>query len=83
MFRMDVDCLILNIYILVNVIGKFLVMVWIYGGGYMVGVVISYDGSVLVNVGNVVVVIINYWFGLEGFLFFGDRFLKGNYGIWD
>lgn len=60
MFRMDVDCLILNIYILVNVIGKFLVMVWIYGGGYMVGGVISYDGSVLVNVGNVVVVIINY-----------------------
>lgn len=83
MFRMDVDCLILNIYTPVNVTGKLPVMVWIHGGGYTAGGAISYDGSALANLGNVVVVTINYRLGLEGFLSFGDRFLKGNYGIWD
>ena len=81
-FRQDEDCLILNVYTPVNVTGLLPVMVWIHGGGFVAGGAISYDGSALANAG-VVVVTINYRLGMEGFLSFGDKILKGNYGIWD
>ncbi|XP_061181632.1 fatty acyl-CoA hydrolase precursor, medium chain-like [Saccostrea echinata] len=81
--KIDVDCLKLNIYTPVNITEQLPVMVWIHGGGYVVGGAMSYDGSALAKAGNVVVVTINYRLGLEGFLSFGDTLVKGNYGIWD
>lgn len=42
-------------------------MVFIYGGGYMVGFVIDEDGFKFVFFGNVILVIINYWLGIFGF----------------
>lgn len=47
-------------------------MVYIYGGLYMEGIGNLYDGSVLVSYGNVIVIIVNYWFGVFGFLSIGD-----------
>jgi carboxylesterase type B len=77
------DCLTLNIYTPVSVEETLPVMVWIHGGGYVGGGAVTYDGSGLAKVGNVVVVTINYRLGLDGFLSFGDSIVKGNFGIWD
>lgn len=84
-FKMEEDCLKLDIYTPVNihVERKLPVMVWIHGGGYVAGGAVTYDGSALAKTGNVVVVTINYRLGLGGFLSFGDSIVKGNFGIWD
>lgn len=58
-------------------------MVWIYGGGYFFGIVFFYDGSMIVVEGDVIVVIVNYWFGIFGFLLFGDEIIKWNNGFFD
>lgn len=59
---MNEDCLYLDIYVLLGLSRFFrkFVMVWVYGGFYIVGSVLFYDGSMLVKIGYVVVVIINY-----------------------
>lgn len=44
----------------------FFVMVWIYGGYYEVGLGLVYDGRILVLWGEVIVVIVNYRFGVFG-----------------
>ena len=43
------------------------VMVWIYGGGLMVGAASTYDGRVLAAHENVVVVTIQHRLGIWGF----------------
>lgn len=58
-------------------------MVWIYGGVYIYGLGNLYNGIMLVVWGDVVVVIINYCFGVFGFLFYNEIIVRGNYGFWD
>jgi len=85
---MSEDCLYLNIY-RPDKPGKFPVMVWIHGGGYLFGSGSGYPGDRLAEFGDVVVVTINYRLGVFGF--FAERSLRdedpdkstGNYGILD
>lgn len=79
------DCLLLNVYVfvIVYIIGDLLVMVWFYGGVFVMGLFIFFDVSNFFGFGNVVVVIVNYRLGLIGFLVIDDDILKGNYGLWD
>ncbi|CAI9534297.1 unnamed protein product [Staurois parvus] len=66
-------------------------MVWIYGGGFLLGGGQGasfldnylYDGEELAVRGNVIVVTLNYRVGPLGFLSTGDENAPGNYGLWD
>jgi len=83
----DEDCLFLNIYTPTPDANKRPVLYWIHGGGYTGGSGYEYDGRVLANQGDVVVVTVNYRLGLLGFMDmsgFGDDY-KGsaNNGIGD
>lgn len=70
------DCLSLNIWAPEHsdADGPLPVMVWVHGGGYIVGASAQpvYNGSALATAGNVVVVTINYRLGALGFLNFGS-----------
>lgn len=79
------DCLFLNVftpYKKGSSEKRFPVMVYFHGGSYEVGSGKTYDGSVLAQMG-VVVVTINYRLGALGFLSSGDSLLPGNYGLLD
>ncbi|XP_004625958.1 cocaine esterase-like [Octodon degus] len=82
---MSEDCLYLNIYTPAHVReGSSLpVMVWIHGGGLIVGMASVYDGSILAASENVVVVIIQYRLGVLGFFSTGDQHASGNWGYLD
>lgn len=71
------DCLYLNVWAPPKDGKKRPVMFWIHGGGFISGSGSSsmYDGTQLVQNGDVVVVTINYRLGAMGFLYFGD--IKG------
>ncbi|CAO2610496.1 Carboxylesterase 1E, partial [Lemmus lemmus] len=81
------DCLYLNIYTPANLMKKnkdrLPVMVWIYGGGLILGGASTYDGLALSAYENVVVVIIQYRVGIWGFFSTGDEHSRGNWGHWD
>ncbi|KAI1904212.1 hypothetical protein AGOR_G00003350 [Albula goreensis] len=79
------DCLYLNVYTTVKPgQNKSLpVMVWIHGGGFLMGGASLYDGSSLAAFGDVVVVIIQYRLGILGFLSTGDEQAPGNLGLLD
>ncbi|KAM3609035.1 uncharacterized protein V6R79_008807 [Siganus canaliculatus] len=79
------DCLYLNIYTPANRADstKLPVMVWIHGGGLVVGSASTYDGSALAVYQDVVVVVIQYRLGLLGFLSTGDEHMSGNFGLLD
>lgn len=62
------DCLTLNVYTPSEVTGKLPVMVWLYGGAFVTGGSISYDGTRLSREGPVVVVTLNYRLGALGLL---------------
>jgi para-nitrobenzyl esterase len=66
----DEDCLNLNVYTPPDIgVGERLpVMVWIYGGGLVIGWSGQYDPSVLAKSQRVIVVTINYRTGALGFL---------------
>lgn len=83
--HMSEDCLQLNIYTPYNASpsNKKSVMVWIHGGGYLLGQGSVYNASNLANVGDVIVVTVNYRLGLLGFLSTMDNASLGNYGLWD
>jgi para-nitrobenzyl esterase len=72
------DCLSLNVWSPAADGHKRPVMVWIHGGGFLVGSGASplYDGATLSKNGDVVVVTINYRLGPLGFLYFND--IKGS-----
>lgn len=59
----------LNLYVFYEIFffNNKVVMVWIYGGGFVFGFGGIYDGSLLFLIGDVIVVIINYWLGIFGF----------------
>ncbi|XP_070552105.1 acetylcholinesterase-like [Ptychodera flava] len=59
------------------------VMVWIHGGGFLVGSGSLYDSLPLSAIGNVIVVTINYRLGALGFFLTGDEHATGNYALLD
>ncbi|MBV97828.1 Liver carboxylesterase, partial [Eschrichtius robustus] len=59
------------------------VMVWIHGGGLMLGGASTYDGLALSAHENVVVVTIQYRLGIWGFFSTGDEHSRGNWGHLD
>ncbi|XP_069354027.1 liver carboxylesterase 1-like isoform X1 [Eulemur rufifrons] len=79
------DCLYLNIYTPADLTKKsrLPVMVWIHGGGLMVGGASTYDGLALSAHENVVVVTIQYRLGIWGFFSTGDEHSQGNWGHLD
>uniref|UniRef100_A0A3B3ZF26 Carboxylic ester hydrolase n=1 Tax=Periophthalmus magnuspinnatus TaxID=409849 RepID=A0A3B3ZF26_9GOBI len=87
------DCLYLNIWVPhgSQVSTNLPVMVWIYGGGFLVGGSMGanfldnylYDGQEIADRGNVIVVTLGYRVGTLGFLSTGESDLPGNYGLWD
>ncbi|MFI0980437.1 carboxylesterase/lipase family protein [Streptomyces sp. NPDC021093] len=62
------DCLYLNVFSPAADDARRPVLVWIHGGGYVFGTGKDYDGSVLAERGDVVVVTLNYRLGPWGFL---------------
>ncbi|XP_053458010.1 liver carboxylesterase 1-like isoform X2 [Nycticebus coucang] len=79
------DCLYLNIYTPADLTKKsrLPVMVWIHGGGLVLGGASTYDGLVLSAHENVVVVTIQYRLGIWGFFSTGDEHSSGNWGHLD
>ncbi|XP_057566718.1 liver carboxylesterase-like isoform X7 [Hippopotamus amphibius kiboko] len=79
------DCLYLNIYTAADLTKKsrLPVMVWIHGGGLVVGGASTYDGLALSAHENVVVVTIQYRLGIWGFFSTGDEHCRGNWGLLD
>ncbi|XP_045298752.1 liver carboxylesterase 1 isoform X2 [Leopardus geoffroyi] len=79
------DCLYLNIYTPADLRKKnrLPVMVWIHGGGLMVGGASTYSGLALSAHENVVVVTIQYRLGIWGYFSTGDEHSRGNWGHLD
>ncbi len=71
---LDEDCLYLNVYTPAPDEARRPVLVWIHGGGFVIGSGSQsiYDGSRLARRGDVVVVTINYRLGPLGFLHLAD-----------
>ena len=65
--EMSEDCLFLNIFTPSTQAGQRPVLFWIHGGSLTTGSANDYDGSVLAEQGDVVVVAVNYRLGLFGF----------------
>ena len=80
-FTFSEDCLYLDIYS-PNISLSLPVMVYIHGGGYLIGTAITFPSDILALQG-VVVVIIQYRLGPFGFLTTGDSAAPGNYGMLD
>ncbi|MDJ0846829.1 MAG: carboxylesterase/lipase family protein [Myxococcota bacterium] len=72
--ELDEDCLTLNVFTPAADAGRRPVLVWIHGGGFVIGSSAQplYDGAPLVRRGDVVVVTINYRLGPLGFLYLAD-----------
>ncbi|XP_006863590.1 PREDICTED: liver carboxylesterase 1 isoform X1 [Chrysochloris asiatica] len=83
--RFAEDCLYLNIYTPTDLTKKsrLPVMVWIHGGGLVVGGASTYDGLALSAHEDVVVVTIQYRLGIWGFFSTGDEHSRGNWGHLD
>ncbi len=85
------DCLYLNVYTPTNarrVGAKPLpVMVWIHGGAFVTGESNDYDPTRLIEIGDVIVVTINYRLGFLGFLaesgLDAEGHVAANYGLQD
>ncbi|KAJ8302529.1 hypothetical protein KUTeg_018925 [Tegillarca granosa] len=77
------DCLFLNVYVPNSLSIKKSVMVWIHGGGYVLGQGNMYDSTELALTGDVIVVTINYRLNVFGFMTTWDSIAMGNYGLWD
>ena len=80
-FTFSEDCLYLDVYS-PNISLSLPVMVYIHGGGYVLGTAITSPSDILALQG-VVVVIIQYRLGPFGFLTTGDSAAPGNYGMLD
>lgn len=83
------DCLYLNVWSPGADAKKRPVMVWLHGGGFIIGSGSSqmYEGTQMATNGDVVIVTINYRLGPLGFLYFNDEQRKqgfeNNLGIKD
>ncbi|XP_070579474.1 neuroligin-4, X-linked-like [Ptychodera flava] len=82
--EVDEDCLQLNIYVPNEEPEEpYAVMVWIHGGGFVIGQGMLYESSALSSLYGVIVVTINYRLGALGFISTKDEHLPGNYGLHD
>ncbi|GAB1293468.1 Carboxylesterase 1C [Apodemus speciosus] len=79
------DCLYLNIYSPADLTksSRLPVMVWIHGGGMVIGGASTYDGLALSAHENVVVVTIQYRLGIWGLFSTGDEHSQGNWAHLD
>ncbi|XP_067658242.1 bile salt-activated lipase-like [Haliotis asinina] len=79
------DCLTLNVFTPASITPttNIPVIVWIHGGGFIVGDAFTYDPSLIVAHGQVIMVTIQYRLGPLGFLSTEDDASAGNYGLWD
>ncbi|CAH1794496.1 unnamed protein product [Owenia fusiformis] len=81
---MSEDCLRLDVFTpTLNEKAKLPVMVWIHGGGFIMGSNRVYDGTVLAATGDVVIVPINYRLATLAWLNTGDEDAPGNLGFLD
>ncbi|KAF6022317.1 CES2 [Bugula neritina] len=82
-FAGEEDCLFMDITVPGGVQpgAKKPVMVWIPGGGFVMGSGKPYIGAALATTGDVITVSINYRLGVLGFLAIEKG--TGNYGLWD
>ncbi|MBC7994429.1 MAG: carboxylesterase/lipase family protein [Rhizobacter sp.] len=84
---LDEDCLTLNIWSPAADGAKRPVMVWIHGGAFLLGSARVYTGAHLAELGDIVVVAINYRLGALGFVNFaealGDERAASNPGLRD
>ncbi|XP_036604072.1 carboxylesterase 3-like [Trichosurus vulpecula] len=85
LFPISEDCLYLNIYTPASrhKKDKLPVMVWVHSGSLVIGAASSLDGSPLSAYEDIVVVIVQYRLGFQGFLSTGDEFAPGNWGFLD
>ena len=84
----DEQCLTINVFVPQDKAEKNIllpVMVWIYGGAYIVGGSAAgiYNGGYLATEGGVMVVTFNYRVGVLGFLSTGTKEIPGNFGLLD
>ncbi|XP_078400802.1 fatty acyl-CoA hydrolase precursor, medium chain-like [Cetorhinus maximus] len=80
------DCLYLNVHTPVRPKDqnkRLPVMVWIHGGGFIMGNTYFHNGAPLAAYEDVVMVVIQYRLGVLGFLSTGDEHLPGNLGLLD
>ncbi|KAL5013883.1 hypothetical protein ScPMuIL_008153 [Solemya velum] len=79
------DCLTLNVFVprTLKPRESRSIMIWIHGGGFVMGQGSMFDGSEISLRGDVIVITTNYRLGLLGFLRTEDGALPGNYGLWD
>ncbi|XP_064595928.1 uncharacterized protein LOC135462634 [Liolophura sinensis] len=84
-FTQNEDCLFLDVYVppLASVDNPKAVLVWIHGGGYIIGYKNTYNAALLAGLNDVIVVTINYRLGVLGFLTTGDEHAPGNLGLRD
>ena len=78
-------CLMLSVYIPENANSSshLAVMLWIHGGAFLSGDILSFNGAVLATEGNVIVVVAAYRLAALGFLSSRSSNLRGNYGMMD
>ena len=82
----DEDCLYLNVYVperSADLASGHAVMIWIYGGAFLLGSSNTYEAPHLAAYGNVIYVTINYRVGPLGFLSTMNDNCPGNFGLWD
>ncbi|KAL3842782.1 hypothetical protein ACJMK2_020768 [Sinanodonta woodiana] len=80
------DCLTINVFVpeaAVTSSKKYPVMIWIYGGAYVIGQAGIYAAENVAMLGEVVVVTFNYRLSALGFLSTEDDNAPGNFGLWD
>jgi para-nitrobenzyl esterase len=66
------ECLTLNVWSPAHDVRRRPVLLWLHGGGWVMGTGSAYDGSLLAARGDVVVVTVNYRLGPWGFLYLND-----------
>uniref|UniRef100_A0ABM0GKF6 Liver carboxylesterase 2-like n=1 Tax=Saccoglossus kowalevskii TaxID=10224 RepID=A0ABM0GKF6_SACKO len=80
----DEDCLHLNVFVPKTQSGIKSVMMWIHGGGFVMGSGTEmYDATILSALNDVIVVTINYRLGVFGLFSTGDDEVPGNVGFLD
>ncbi|XP_064644670.1 para-nitrobenzyl esterase-like [Lineus longissimus] len=81
--RTGEDCLSLSVFTPTDKGTTKAVMVWIHGGGWLIGAGLQYFGGLLAPFGDVVYVSINFRLGPFGFLYTGDSNAPGNVAYFD
>ena len=83
LFSYSEDCLYLDVYRPVTESPNKTVMVWIHGGGFLIGGTNVFDARYLATLNDVIVVSISYRLGAIGFLLLDDLEAPGNSAMFD